>query len=218
MLVALLLGLVSGFVGSMPVAGPVAVLVLRAAFRGRARAGLQIAFGCAIAEGLYGALAFVGVGQLAKRYTWFGPLAGVVGACILVLVGVVLMLKHQTLEVEAPRTSRLVPPAAGNWLLGFSVTALNPTIVASWTAVVTTWHGMGLVHEFSWRNGAAVGLGIASGVVLWFYMLVALVTRHRDRVSEQTLERVVRLLGLAMVLGGLLMLAPHVRHYLQSAG
>ncbi len=217
MLLLLALALISGFVGSMPVAGPVAVLVLRAAFRGRSEAALQIAAGCAVAEGTYGAFAFVGVAALAQRYAWFGTLAGFGGALVLVLVGSVLVFKRQPLDAAPPQRPSLIPAAAGQWLLGFSATALNPTIVASWTAVVTSWHGMGLVHNAAGSDAVVVGVGIAAGVVLWFYVLTRLVARYRAYVTERTLQRVVQALGAAMVVGGIWMGASHLRHYLQSA-
>ena len=65
-LIPLTVGLLVGFIGSVPIAGPVAALVFKCGLDGRFRKGLQIGFGNGVAEGLYACLAFWGVGALLR--------------------------------------------------------------------------------------------------------------------------------------------------------
>ena len=50
MLIAALSGLVAAFIASMPVAGPVAALIVRHALEGRARSGVALGCGTGLAE------------------------------------------------------------------------------------------------------------------------------------------------------------------------
>ena len=63
-LIALVAGSVMGFLGSMPIAGPVAVLVLERGLIRRRREGLGVALGAAAAEAIYAFLAFWGLGAV----------------------------------------------------------------------------------------------------------------------------------------------------------
>ena len=199
MLLVLLLGMIAGFIGSIPVAGPVAVLVLRSALAAKRRAAMQIAFGSAVAEAVYGGFAFMGIGALVGRYPMFIPISGFVGAAVLIAVGVVLMVKKPSVDDPGMKAK-----AASKWLLGFSVTALNPTIIVSWSAVITTMHGMNIISARA-IDALPFGLGIGAGVVGWFYALLWLVGRHRARLPDKAVHRGVQLIGALLVLGGLAM-------------
>ena len=79
MLWVALAGFARGFIGSMPVAGPVAVLVVSRSLEGRLRDGALIGLGSALAEGAYAFLAYradlatsqleVASGRLTERVT-----------------------------------------------------------------------------------------------------------------------------------------------------
>ena len=68
MLFAALAGFVFGFIGSVPVAGPIAVLVLERSLAHRYSDAEGIAVGGAVAESAYAGAAFLGLGFLIKSY------------------------------------------------------------------------------------------------------------------------------------------------------
>ncbi len=76
MLSALLAGFLFGFIGSMPVAGPIAGLVLSRGLQGRFASGANIAVGAALAEAAYACLAFWGFSTLLADHGWIDPLPG----------------------------------------------------------------------------------------------------------------------------------------------
>src|SRR5262245_51966245 len=130
MLVALLSGLVLGFVGSIPVAGPTAVIVAESALDDRPRRGMAIATGAAIAESLYALVAFWGLTAILTRYPMLRPISRVVAGAILCLVGLYLMRRRARPALEAERHS---PRHAHELLFGFTITLLNPTLAVTWT-------------------------------------------------------------------------------------
>ena len=60
MIAVIIFGFVFGFVGAIPVAGPIAAMVVERSILGRFRAAIWLAIGSAIAEGGYAALAVFG--------------------------------------------------------------------------------------------------------------------------------------------------------------
>lgn len=190
MLIAALIGFLFGFVGSMPVAGPIAALVFARGIEGRLRSGLYIAVGGAVAESLYAALAFWGFSELFETYAWIQVASNGAAAVILTVLGVVF-IRHKGGQPESsPRVER----SGAGLLLGFTITALNPTLIATWTAAAATLLSTGWVALDS-SHALPFSLGALCGIVLWFSLLLRLVGHFRDRFSYATLGRVIRGMG-----------------------
>jgi threonine/homoserine/homoserine lactone efflux protein len=190
-----LIGFLFGFVGSMPVAGPVSILVLERGLSGRFRSGLYLAAGAAVAESVYAFLAFFGLAALLARYPAIVPLSQAGGAVILLGLGVALLRRRRPGDAAvAPR-----PATHGDAVLGFTITALNPTFIATWTAAVTTLYGTGLVTP-STALALPFSISVCVGIVAWFAVLLALVKRFGGRMSQRTIDVAVRVMGV-MLLG-----------------
>src|SRR5687768_3425522 len=87
MLTVALLGFVFGFVGSMPVAGPIAILVFGRGLEGRMRSGVYLAVGAAIAESIYAYFAYWGFSELLTHHRWIEPVTRTVAAILLIGLG-----------------------------------------------------------------------------------------------------------------------------------
>jgi len=194
LILAAVIGFLFGFVGSMPVAGPIAALVFARALQGRMRSGLHIAIGGAVAEAAYAALAFWGFAELLGQYPWIQQVANGAAAVILTVLGVVFIRHRGTEPAEATDLER---PGSG-LLLGFTVTALNPTLIATWAAAAATLMSTGLV-AFEGSHALPFSLGALVGIVLWFAILLKLVAHFRERFSYASLARVIRGMGWGLV-------------------
>jgi len=86
----------------------------------------------------------------------------------------------------------------GSLLLGAWICAINPTLIISWSAVVTTIHGSELI-DLAPRHAVPFALGVGGGAASWFLVMVTLLRRYRERFSAQTLQSTVRLLGLLLI-------------------
>jgi threonine/homoserine/homoserine lactone efflux protein len=198
MIVAALLGLAIGFVGSIPVAGPLSALVLRRGLEGRFRAAAFLALGGGIAEAGWAFLAFFGFAALFTEYPLLLPISRAAGAIVLTALGI-SFLRHPAQKPEV--ADRPADSAWASFGVGASLCALNPTLLATWTAVVTTLYATQAV-DLRGSLAAPFAAGVGAGITLWFLVLIAIVRRYRDRFSYATLARAVRVLG-----GGLLVLA-----------
>lgn len=236
LLIAALVGLVAAFIASMPVAGPVAALVVRHALEGRPRSALALGLGTGLAEGIYAFLALWGFSTFLSDYPIVIPISKVVAAVILIGLGIwftrfvphtphvpdvvdpvvhaeepgllqtgasAILTEHhhgpRSLEVarvmdrglEAERPLQ----AFG---IGFSVTVLNPTLLATWAAAATTIMSMQL---FAVEPASALpfALGVIAGGAGWFAVLVSLLSRYRHHFSPLTLQRVIRAMGWGLI-------------------
>lgn len=195
MLLVALLGYGFAFVGSMPIAGPIAALVLSRGMQGRYAAASWIAVGCGLVEGLYAALAYWGFSTFLARYPILTPISRGVGAAVMIGLGVSFLCMQMS-EASSQR------PARDTWwrslLLGAWICAINPTLIISWSAVVTTIHGSELL-TLAPRHALPFAAGVGGGATSWFLVMVALLRRYRERFSTATLQRTVRILGLLLI-------------------
>jgi len=194
MLIAVLVGFFFGFVGSMPVAGPIAALVFSRGVDGRFRSGLSIAAGGALAEGTYACLAFWGFSELLASYPVMVPISRAVAVVVLTALGVIFLLRKPA--------ARTAPDKREGWggglALGFTITALNPTLIATWSAAATTLFSTGMV-EFNSALALPFGLSACAGIVSWFALLLWLVHRYRGRFSDRSLGRMIKVMGVFLL-------------------
>jgi threonine/homoserine/homoserine lactone efflux protein len=211
MLLAALTGFLFGFVGSMPIAGPIAILVFGRGLEDRPRSGLYLAAGAAIAESAYAYLAFWGFSAFLARYAFIEPVSR--AAAALIMTGLGLHLARRKTDPNAPR---VVPdPSVGNkrsFFLGFTITALNPTLIATWTAAVTTVYSLNVVH-FDAGGALPFSFGACMGITTWFSILLSLLGRFRSRFSPATLDKLIRGMGYLLILLGIVF-AVRFGHYM----
>lgn len=177
-------GALLGYVGSIPAAGPLAILIVTAALdRDRPRAA-RLAIGGALAEGLWAAIALLGI----QRVVAGGALRAVslVGAVVLVVLGA-LMLR--------PPRPREGPSSPAHAVVGFVIVATNPGFLVAWTGFAAA------LATFGRFAALPTALGAVVGIVAWFATLYALVTRFALR--PETLARVTRALGVVVIGFGL---------------
>ena len=193
MLAAAAYGLAFGFIGSIPIAGPVSALVFRCGVDGRFDRGRGIAVGAAVAEAVYAFLAFWGFSAVLARYEFVVPLSKIVGGLLLMALGATFLRRPAT-GVEPPAVATKI--ASGkSFLLGLGITGLNPTMIATWTAVAATLYGMGLAR-FTTPSAAAFAVGVAFGITLWFVLLLWLLQHFRERFEARVFDRLVRGMGI----------------------
>jgi len=191
----LVLGFLLGFIGSIPVAGPIAALVVSRGVQGRYRSGAFIALGGGIAEAIYSFLAFWGVSAFLTRYPLIVPASRLLGAVVLTVLGVAFLRSRNVAEGKPAKGEE---SRGGSFVLGFTITALNPTLIATWTAIVTTIYSTGAL-QFSTSQALPFALGSMVGIAGWFLLLLALIRSHRERFTVRTLQIVVRAVAVILL-------------------
>ena len=113
-------------------------------------------------------------------------------------------LSRITIEIKATSTFIVrnsgepspVPSPTPPW--ESRITALNPTLMATWGAAVTTAHSFDVV-AFGPGRALPFAIGVALGITGWFWLLLTLLGRYRTRFQAQTVERVVRGMGVLLI-------------------
>lgn len=194
MLLSLAFGFLLGFVGSMPLAGPISALVFGRGLCGRYRSGELIALGAGIAESFYAFLAYWGMSQLLDRHPGLVIASRGAAAVILVVLGLHFGLRHP----RAVSASGAPEHEKSSFLVGFLITLLNPTFLATWTAAVAVLHSAGFVRPSALSATLFAG-GVLVGIVGWFWLMLRLMRRYRDRFRQATLDRVLQGIGVFLL-------------------
>lgn len=201
MIFALVIGFVFAFFGSIPIAGPIAVVVLSRGLEHRNRAGLFIAMGAAVAEAIYAFLAFWGFSAVLGRFPILIPATRLVGCTILILLGLYLALKTPKSKESAQVKDKSGVVGVRNILLGFTMTIVNPTLIVTWTAAVSAAHSTGIL-QLEPHNALPFSIGVCGGIITWFAILLALLARFRSHMKQESLHKVIKVIGWALVVLG----------------
>src|SRR5688572_24863658 len=94
MLTALIVGLALGFFGSIPVAGPISILVLKDALEKGHRQGFHIALGAAAGESVYAFVAFWGLTTVLETFPVLIPISKIAGAVLVIALGIYLVVRR----------------------------------------------------------------------------------------------------------------------------
>jgi threonine/homoserine/homoserine lactone efflux protein len=188
--------LVFGFVGSMPLAGPIAIMAVARASRGRYTEALRVGLGAAAAEGLYAAIAFWGFTTFLADHAIVAPISRAVTAVVLSAIGARFVFWKPTAGKDSQESK------AGTALLGFSVSAINPTLLLTWSAAVAELYSHGL-GDVSSAYAIPFGLCAATGIGAWFITLTVLFKRFGGNLPRAAITWIIRSMGLVLVLLGL---------------
>ncbi|MDY0058989.1 MAG: hypothetical protein RBU45_04200 [Myxococcota bacterium] len=82
-----------------------------------------------------------------------------------------------------------------SFALGFTITALDPTLIATWTAAVAVLHSTGPIPVRP-RLALPFALGVSWGIAAWFGLLIALLQHHRQLLSKRRMSQLVLVLGI----------------------
>jgi threonine/homoserine/homoserine lactone efflux protein len=196
--VACVVAFAFAFLGSMPLAGPIAILTLSRAASGRYGEALRIGFGAAVAEGIYAGLAFWGFATFLPRHALVAPISQGATSVLLAVLGVRFVFWRPPAENGAdPRESK-----AGTAFLGFSISALNPTLLVTWSAVVAFLYARG-VEQSSTVVAIPFGASATVGVAAWFACLVKLLHVFKSKLPVRAFRWVIRIMGVALVAIGI---------------
>jgi len=179
---AIAIGLLLGFVSSIPAAGPLAMLIVGAALEGDRERAVRLAIGGALAEGIWATIALLGVQRLVSAYPRALFALQLLSALVLALLGASMLRRRAQLSEQ--------PASNAHALLGFVIVASNPAFLVAWTAFAAM---LAPVRP----SVAGVVAGATLGIVLWFMTLFAIVAHVRERFAG--LDRVARVLGVVLI-------------------
>jgi threonine/homoserine/homoserine lactone efflux protein len=200
MIVAFITGLLMSFIGSMIPTGPVALIVLKRGLGRQKFGALAIVSGAAVAEAGYALLAYLGLHLALSAYPVQTSILRM--AAGIILIGFAIFCFFETRGHKPKNTS---PKYAGaNFLLGLSIAGLNPTFLVTWAAGVAVARGAGLISGIQTAPGFA--LGVILGPILWFWILLQILTKHVKYLHPDSLKKIEKALPIVLLILAVFML------------
>jgi threonine/homoserine/homoserine lactone efflux protein len=132
-IIIFLLGLFAGFFFSVPIAGPISILITSSALKGNLRYCLRTALGGAIVESFYVFIAIYGLTSLYDYYQKGIPIILIVGSLFLLFVGYKIYnteLKMDQLADEKNVKSKFAN--SGGFRTGLILNMSNPSLFLGW--------------------------------------------------------------------------------------
>jgi len=126
-------GLIAGIVFSMPVAGPISILITSNALGGRLRFCKRAAIGAAIVEFIYVFIVIIGIKSLFSYYQPFIPYLILVGSFFLVAVAYKITTTKINLN-EIEKTEKRKDANRGGLRAGLILNLTNPSLFVGWLA------------------------------------------------------------------------------------
>lgn len=200
MIVAFITGLLMSFVGSMIPTGPIALIVIRRSLARHHLGALSLVSGAAVSEAGYALLAYLGIDFAFSRYPVQTSILRMLAGVILIAFAAVCLFGHRL-----PRPDRTSGKYAGaNFLLGLSIAGFNPTFLVTWVGAVAVARGAGLISGINAAPGFA--LGVIVGPILWFWILLRILTRHVEDLHPDILKKIEKALPIVLlILAGIML-------------
>jgi threonine/homoserine/homoserine lactone efflux protein len=201
MVAAFTIGVVSGFLISIPV-GPINLAIINEGVKRGFRWGVLIGFGAVVMDAIYCGIAFAGfAGMFSTRV--LQATIQLLSFLALVYLGIQYLqathLPATTKSVELVE-HKLHPHTA--FMIGFVRVLGNPAVLLFWIFL----SAFIMSHEWiedTWASRGACVLGMATGAFAWFVLLSFLVSLGHGRFSERTLVRMSHVSGACLLLAAL---------------
>ena len=128
-----LVGAIAGFIYSMPIAGPISIIVVSRAFQGKVRFCLRTALGAAITEFIIVFIAVYGITMLVELYRPIFPYFLFAGAVFIIIVGV--KIRKQKIDFKSLESKMIVTDKyenRGGLRTGIAINFANLTLIINW--------------------------------------------------------------------------------------
>jgi threonine/homoserine/homoserine lactone efflux protein len=147
-------GLVAGFIFSMPIAGPISVIVASNALKGKLRYCNLVSLGASIADFVYMFIAVFGLTRLYSLYEPAIPYIYSVGSIIFFYIGYRIIrtkIDIEHLEVKNPLPDNIKKKVKGGFYTGFMVNTFNPTLFIG--ALTSSFFVISLIASLGLHTG-----------------------------------------------------------------
>ena len=195
-------GIVLGILSSILPLGPVTVLVVRRSLAADHRGALKIGLGRVVPECIYCGLAAFGITALLDRFPDVRVGIEGLGTVLFLVIGIWLWVQDPrpptSATGEEDEASRARRQRWGDWS-GFIISALNPTLILSWSAGIAIAMSM-LRVEPTTLDKLIFPVALGVGIVLGYLILVDGLRRWGERIGDHLLRWILRAMAVVFIL------------------
>ena len=153
-----LAGLFAGFIFSMPIAGPISILITSNALKGRLRYCNMVSIGASVADFAYVFVAVFGLTRLYSLYKPAMPYIFSVGALFFLFLGYRIIRTNidiEHLEDKSHLAEKIQKRAKGGFYTGFMINFLNPTLFIG--VLTSSFFVISLIASLGLNTGGLAG-------------------------------------------------------------
>lgn len=149
-----IVGLIAGFIFSMPIAGPISILVTSNALNGRLRYCNLLSAGASFADFVY---AFIAVFGITKLYSLYKPVIPYIlgaGSLFIIYFGYkIIQTKFDlnNIDEKSHLADKIKKRAKGAFYAGFMINFLNPTLFFGW--LTTSFIVISFISSIGFNTG-----------------------------------------------------------------
>ncbi len=228
-----IIGLIAGFLFSMPIAGPISIMVVYNAIKGKLRYCIRLALGASIVEFFYVFIVVYGMSSLYKYYASYIPYILYVGALFLFVLGFKIL--RENFSIENLNTKEAYSNKGG-LRTGILLNLSNPTLLLGW--LTSSFVALSFASSIGFNTGdldVLVGsnsdfflnhdqnsmvvkdeainakfelsmvyaLGVALGCYIWFYILTKIIVKYRNKIKVFYINMLTKIFGLCLLCIGI---------------
>jgi threonine/homoserine/homoserine lactone efflux protein len=151
-------GILAGFIFSMPIAGPISILITSSALKGRLRYCNMVSLGASFADFAY---VFVAVFGLTKLYSLYKPAMPYIfslGALFFLYLGYRIIktkIDIEHLEDKSQLAEKIKRKEKGGFYTGFMINFLNPTLFIG--VLTSSFFVISLIASLGLNTGGLAG-------------------------------------------------------------
>lgn len=182
-----------GWMVAIPV-GPVGLLIIQRSITMGYVRGLFSGLGAALADGVFGFLAAIGLVTLIENYAGSKHFIRPLGGLVLAIVGIVFILKKKReVKAEEVLTANFANRYIWDLLSTFFLTLMNPMTIIAFGALFA---GADLIPvDVRKIQYLEISLGVFTGSLLWWMLLVVLATPLKNKMSATVEQRIQQVIG-----------------------
>ena len=128
-----LVGAIAGIIYSMPIAGPISIIVVSKAFQGKVRFCIRTALGAAIIESIVVFFVVYGIAALLDLYKSIIPYFLFTGAVFVIIIG--LRIMKQKIDLKSLESNNVITDKyknRGGMRTGIVLNLTNPSLMINW--------------------------------------------------------------------------------------
>jgi threonine/homoserine/homoserine lactone efflux protein len=147
-----IVGFIAGFIYSIPIAGPISIIVVSKAFQGKLRFCERLTFGAAIIETLFVFIAVYGLAALYQYYQPFVPYLLLIGSVFVIFLG--FKMRKQKLDLKELESQMIVTDKyenRGGLRTGLVLNLTNPVLFINW--IVASFITLSFVSSIGLNTG-----------------------------------------------------------------
>lgn len=207
-------GFITGFLFSMPVMGPISILVTTKGLSGNFKGGMLTAAGAGLADAIYVFIAVTGFSKIIGANHEAIPYILITGAAFVFYIGMRMTFSQKEVmhfsEMPEHEATREMKRIHNDFITGFLINILNPTLFFGWITatliVVSIILSVGItitnskphgIPDLGLLKGMIYGLSVGMGSTGWFWLYLKILAKVK--ISSRLLNTVIKILGVALI-------------------